>query len=181
LVIDEYYNIGYLVSDRNQPADSVCIYVFIPNTTRKVYNVDEIGAQRLSNLARINSIRDTWGNKEVVTQAKQRFEQLCKGTADAQKAHDFDFVINDARTYTTLSDFKNKNALLKANFWVETSRDIAQTSKDLNNLRNQYSSAGNDKRQQIAPQIRLMESNLEKMINERVALEKEIRKLELGQ
>ena len=35
--IDEVNNLGYFVTDRRQPAGKVCIYVFIPNETRKSY------------------------------------------------------------------------------------------------------------------------------------------------
>lgn len=181
LVIDEFYNIGYFVSDRHQPADSVCIYVFIPNETRKVYHEEEIGEMRLRNLARINSIRDTWTNKEVVAQAKQRYEKMRKGDEAKDRKHDFDFVINDARTYTTLTDFKNKTAAKKVSYWLENTQDIAKTSKDLESLRLQYRNGGNDKKMQIAPQIRLLEAKLEKIEIENHALEKEIRKLELEQ
>ena len=37
LVIDEFNNLGGFASDRNQPADSVCLYTFIPNESRRTY------------------------------------------------------------------------------------------------------------------------------------------------
>lgn len=38
MAIDETCNIGWFVTDRNQTADNVCIYRFIPNETREVYD-----------------------------------------------------------------------------------------------------------------------------------------------
>lgn len=35
LAIDDYDTLGWLVTDRNQPADSVCIYTFEPTSIRK--------------------------------------------------------------------------------------------------------------------------------------------------
>ena len=34
LAIDEFNQLGWFVSDRNQPEDKVCIYIFIPNDIR---------------------------------------------------------------------------------------------------------------------------------------------------
>ena len=31
LAIDERNNLGWLISDRYQPEDKVCIYIFVPN------------------------------------------------------------------------------------------------------------------------------------------------------
>ena len=36
-VIDEYDNLGWFATDRNQSADSVCIYVFVPSSRRQTY------------------------------------------------------------------------------------------------------------------------------------------------
>ena len=58
-VIDEFNNLGWFASDRYQPEDKVCIYVFIPNATKKVYNYEETDPQRLIRLAQIHSIKDT--------------------------------------------------------------------------------------------------------------------------
>ena len=40
LAIDEFNQLGWFVSDRNQPEDKVCIYIFIPNDIRKVYDAN---------------------------------------------------------------------------------------------------------------------------------------------
>ena len=40
MVIDEFNNLGWFATDRNQPEDSVCIYVFIPNESKRTYNYE---------------------------------------------------------------------------------------------------------------------------------------------
>ncbi|MBQ3908350.1 MAG: hypothetical protein II746_04035, partial [Bacteroidaceae bacterium] len=76
LCIDEYNNLGWFVTDRNQPADSACIYVFIPSETRRVYTEEAVGTEGLRNRARIHSLRDTWEKKDEVAQAQTRLKGL---------------------------------------------------------------------------------------------------------
>ena len=38
--IDEYNNLGWFASDRYQPKGKVCIYVFIPNSSKQIYNFE---------------------------------------------------------------------------------------------------------------------------------------------
>ena len=61
LAIDEFSGLGYLVTNRRQPKDKVCIYVFVPSQIRQVYPSETTQADRLRSLARIDRIADTWG------------------------------------------------------------------------------------------------------------------------
>ena len=45
--IDEANNLGYFVTDRRQPQGQVCIYVFIPNETRKIYTSEAYSDEQL--------------------------------------------------------------------------------------------------------------------------------------
>jgi len=72
--IDEKHRLGYFVSDRHQPAGKVCIYVFVPNETRKVYSSESIADEQLRSLARIDRIADTWTNGEERRQALLRLD-----------------------------------------------------------------------------------------------------------
>lgn len=60
LVIDEEYGFGCFASDRRQPADSVCVYYFMPNEMRDTYENDSLSIEKLQSLARIDSISATW-------------------------------------------------------------------------------------------------------------------------
>ncbi|MDR0977255.1 MAG: hypothetical protein LBL78_05840 [Prevotellaceae bacterium] len=61
LVIDEWNNLGWFASDRYQPSDKLCLYIFIPNATKRVYNYETTDKARLARLARIASLKETWG------------------------------------------------------------------------------------------------------------------------
>ena len=74
MVFDEVKGLGWFVSDRNQPEDEVCIYIFIPNDIRKVYDANIYEENELCRLALIHSIAETWGDKEAVAQARQRLQ-----------------------------------------------------------------------------------------------------------
>ena len=60
LAIDEFNQLGYLVSNRRQPKGKVCIYVFVPAQNRRVYPSETTQDNHLRSLARIERIADTW-------------------------------------------------------------------------------------------------------------------------
>ena len=178
-VIDEFNNLGYFVSDRNQPVDSVCLYTFIPNEKRSIYNIDVLGEEKLRSLAKINSIKDSWTNPAIVKEAQKRLLETRNAKKGEQQKRDFEFILNDQHTYYTLSDFKKQKAKEKAQWWLESQKDLQARSQELDRLRARYVSGTDTQKAQIAPQIRLNEEKLEQIESEMHDLEKEIRKLEL--
>ena len=180
LVIDEYQQLGWFVTDRNQPADTVCLYTFIPTETRRIYNENELGAKKLASFARISSIKDTWKDMNAVNAAKKRLAEARQGKKNETKNRDFTFVINDYKTCYTLTDFKDPLAQQKAKIWLETQKEYEAKSKELASLRARYATMTEVQRVQIAPQIRLTESAFERLAADKLALEKEIRRIELN-
>lgn len=181
MAIDEYHQLGWFVTDRNQPADTVCLYTFIPTETRRIYNEEQVGRQKLASLARIASIKDTWTDMNAVTAARKRLAEARKGTKDETGNRDFTFVVNDNKTCYTLAHFKNGQARSKAKVWAETQKEYNAKCQELSMLRDKYASMGDAQRTQIAAQIRLTETNLVRIEQDMLALEKEIRRLELNQ
>ena len=177
--IDEFNNLGYFVSDRNQPADSVCLYTFIPNEKRSIYNIDAIGEEKMRSLAKINSIKESWLNPAAVKEAQKRLTESRNAKAGEQKKHDFEFILNDQRTYYTLADFQKPEARNKAQWWLESRKDLIARSQELERLRARYAAGTDTQKAQIAPQIRLNEEKLEQIELDLREQEKEIRRLEL--
>ncbi|MBR6140167.1 MAG: hypothetical protein IKQ37_00150 [Bacteroidaceae bacterium] len=180
MIIDDFQQLGWFVTDRNQPADTVCLYTFIPTQTRRIYNEEQVGAQKLASLARIASIKDTWTDKNAVEAAKKRLAEARQGLKNETRNRDFTFVVNDHRTCYTLTDFKNKQAQQKAKIWVEAQKEYESKSEGLSALRGKYATMSEAQRGQIAAQIRLTETSLERLAADKLALEKEIRRLELN-
>lgn len=182
MVIDEFQQLGWFVTDRNQNADMVCLYTFIPTETRRIYNEDEIGEKRLATLARIASIMDTWTDRAAVDAAKKRLEEARNEEqgSESKEHRDFTFVVNDSKTYYSLASFKNLQAQQKAMVWLETQKEYDAKGKELSSLRSKYATMNEVQRAQIAAQIRLIESAYERLATDKLALEKEIRHLELN-
>lgn len=107
LAIDEYDNLGWLVSDRHQPEGKVCIYTFEPQESRVSFEGENLTTAQLTAYANIASISNTWkfGNR---ANAMARLQELLNRLKSKQTDDTFDFVINDQVTYHHLSDFKNK-------------------------------------------------------------------------
>ena len=180
MVIDEYQQLGWFVTDRNQPADTVCLYVFIPTENRRIYNEEEVGKEKLASLARISSIKDTWKDMNAVNAARKRLEEVRRGFKDETKKRDFTFIVNDHKTCYTLTDFKDPLAQQKAKVWLETQKEYEAKGKELSALRDKYAAMNEAQRVQIAAQIRITETARERIAADKLALEKEIRRIELN-
>lgn len=182
LVIDEFQKLGWFVTDRSQPSDTVCLYTFIPTDIRRIYNEEEIGEEKLASLALIASIKDTWRNMDEVNAARKRLADARSEKQNTKNTNrkDFTFIINDSKTYYTLTDFKNPQAQQKAKIWVETQKEYDAKKQELNLLRAKYATMNEEQRAQIAEQILLAETNLDRLIADKLTLEKEIRHLELN-
>ena len=110
LAIDEQNNLGWLVTDRNQKADSVCIYVFIPSNTREVYEVSNANLKHVTQVAQLHSIRETQINAASIADAKKRLAKvLSKNTVKTEVKARL-YVINDQKVYTSLDHFRNTTA-----------------------------------------------------------------------
>lgn len=180
-VIDEFNNLGWFATDRNQPGDSVCLYTFIPNETRKTYDGGMVDEEQLGSLARIGSIRDTWMDKKSVAEAQQRLAALKGETAQVEKKGDFYFVVNDKHVCQTLEDFRDTKAREQMSWLLELRKETEKTAAELQRLRDQYAQASQPNKVTLAPQIRILEGKLEQQKADLKKQEKLIRKSELKQ
>ena len=180
MVIDEFQDLGWFVTDRNQSEGMVCLYTFIPTETRRIYNEQAVGAKKLASLARITSIKDTWTDMASVNAAKERLTEARQGIKDETKSRDFTFVVNDSKTCYSLSHFTNPQAQQKAGIWLEAQRELDAKTAELNVLRDRYAAMSDADRKQIKSQILLTESVVERLAADKLDLEKEIRRLELN-
>ena len=85
LAIDEFNGLGWFASDRNQPEGKVCIYVFIPNDIRKVYDTNIYPPEDLAPLALLTRIADTWGDQGAVKEARQRLQAVLTAPKEVAK------------------------------------------------------------------------------------------------
>lgn len=180
LAIDEFNGLGWFASDRNQPEGKVCIYVFIPNDIRKVYDTNIYPPEDLAPLALLTRIADTWGDQGAVKKARQRLQAVLTAPKEVAKKKDFEFVIDDQNTYTLLTDFQSKEARDRMAIWIKNRQTMQQNQQQLQALRDRYAASNDGQRQALAPQIRQIEAQCEKDLAAMKAEEKAIRNLEIA-
>lgn len=178
--IDDYNNLGWFASDRYQPEGKVCVYVFIPNDSKITYDYDALGAEKMISLAKLDNIAITQADKEAVVRAKQRLAKVTySGSNKKEQKTDFEFIVNDNRTYTSLNDFRNKEAKKLFQEMNKMKKDLKELENELDGLRKKYSTSGNDMKKSIAPGIIDKEQRVESLRKEIETMTRKIRNLEL--
>lgn len=175
--IDETNNIGYFVTDRRQPEDKVCVYMFIPPTTRRNYNVESLSDEQLRGYADISRIADTWGNGKERKLALERLNSL-QETGRKENKPEMTFVINDQTTYTSVSQFRHPDSKGLYAELQEAKRQLEDTQVLLEKSRNYFAKASADDKQTLRPEILDAEKKLERLIADTKSLEKRIRNAE---
>lgn len=137
---DEQSGIGYFVSDRRQPKDTVCVYIFILPETRRSYDTSKYTEEQIRDFADITRIADTWGNgserRAAIERLKAVFTSVSQPTTDNAKEANTAIVINDRLTYSSVRDFRSPTAanhyreLLKARERLSTLEAELQKSRD---------------------------------------------------
>ena len=173
LAIDEMDNLGWLVSDRFQPEGKVCIYTFVPTAQRLSFKEGEVSQQQLESLAKLSSIAQTWsfGNRD---QALKSIESLKARSAKTAKTTAFRFPINDAKVYTSLSQFKTKQGKELYMELTELYKKQAKAVQTLEEKRAIYHKG----RYNEAEAIKALEKNVEQLDTKIHATEKAIRNYE---
>ena len=178
-IVDEYDGIGWFATDRNQPEGKVCIYSFIYNNVRENYVVDEYTPEQLRQLSEIHSISQTWTSNQARLGALEQLTAVYKRKFTQKKKNDFEFVINDELTYTTLTDFRSVEA---AEMYVNLNELLRKKNKldsSIERARNAYPTARQPQREQYKQQLLAAEKQSEKYETDIKNLSKEIRRIEL--
>ena len=178
-IVDEYDGIGWFATDRNQPEGKVCIYSFIYNNVRENYVVDEYTPEQLRQLSEIHSISQTWTSNQARLDALEQLTAVYKRKFTQKKKNDFEFVINDELTYTTLTDFRSSEA---AEMYVDLNELLRKKNKldsSMERARIAYPTARQAQREQYKQQLLAAEKQSEKYETDIKNLSKEIRRIEL--
>lgn len=178
-IVDEYDGIGWFATDRNQPEGKVCIYSFIYNNVRENYVVDEYTPEQLRQLSEIHSISQTWTSNQARLSALEQLTAVYKRKFTQKKKNDFEFVINDELTYTTLTDFRSSEA---AEMYVDLNELLRKKNKldsSIERARIAYPTARQAHREQYKQQLLAAEKQSEKYETDIKNLSKEIRRIEL--
>jgi hypothetical protein len=172
--VDEANKLGWFVSDRYQPADKVCIYVFIPTETREVYTPDGSNQDSIRALARISTIRMSQNSAQTVSDALNRLKNVQDGNLQKTKSADFYLVIANGKVYTDLNDFRSDKAKQLAQQWKTAAQQRTDLMQQLKQNRHQYAQG----KKSLKTDILKQEKNLEQQDAAILSLENKIRKEE---
>lgn len=162
-VVDEFNNLGWFATDRYQPEGKVCIYVFIPNTSKQTYNYEAMDPRQIASLARLHSLKDTWKDQRALSEARQRLSAARYAKPQEKQETDFEFIIDDNHTYYRLSDFispKAKELFLK---YEQMENDFRLQAEKLAGMRDNYARANKQEKAKLAPAILDLEKRVEQM------------------
>ena len=167
-VVDELSNIGYFVTDRRQPEGKVCVYMFIPPTSRHIYNSDAYTDEQLRGFADISRIANTWGKgteRKLALEAKQSKSTL-------------NFIINDRVTYTDISQFQAPESADLYRELQSTKKQLKDTEQLLEKSRNFYAKAKSEDKRVLRTEILDAERQFVRLTADVKTLEKRIRQAE---
>ena len=186
--IDEYAHIGYFVSDRRQPEGKACLYIFIPQASRKTYDPIVYTPAEIRGFADISSIADTWGNGEERNAALARYQAISinnmKATnTDAQPDDNtvasLELVINDALTYSSARDFRSREAAVLYKQLIEARQQLCLLNEQLEKSRSFYPQAAGAEKKSLQREILQAEAEVTKLYSRIGTLEKEARNAEI--
>ena len=177
--IDEFHNLGWFVTDRNQPADTVCVYVFVPNESKVNYNYETTDPEIIRDVATLRSIRTTWTDEDQVRTARQRLATLKYAEKEEIRKVEFQFIIDDSATYTNWEDFRSKEAMETYRKVVQKEKDKAHFEKTLEMKREEYANSNTDGKKKLEPSILDLEKRIPQLNEEIIKLIIETRNLEI--
>lgn len=177
-VIDELSNIGYFVTDRRQPAGKVCVYIFIPPTSRHIYNSDAYSDEQLRGFADISCIANTWGKGTERKQALERLKAISKTNPTQQLKSAVNFIVNDRVTYTDISQFQAPDSPDLYRELQSTKKQLKDIEQLLEKSRNFYAKAKPEDKRVLRTEILDAERQFVRLTTDVKTLEKRIRQSE---
>ena len=135
MVIDRANNMGWFVSDRYQPVDKLCIYSFVPNDNREVYDAST-PKNTLRQLAMLMPLQLSQISPE---ERRQLAADYAKSKQDGKSEDKSNvFIINDNTVYHSLDEFRHPEARKAAKEWWDATQHLQAIGEQLDELRRAY-------------------------------------------
>ena len=177
LVFDEGKGLGWFASDRFQPEDKVCVYLFIPNENRERVESEDIELKR--SLAAIASIKDTWApDSDYSEWVALAHKAIPCGPAKVEK--DFTFPIQDDIVYYKLEDIQSPEARKYYEKSLDIEKQIKELSGRLEKSRADYIQGNAATKERLTPALLEMEEQLYTLLDQPKAWEKKARNAEIA-
>jgi tetratricopeptide (TPR) repeat protein len=179
-VVDEANDLGWFATDRRQPKDTVCIYVFIPSERFSKFNYEEGDTLAIHKAARIISIADTQSDLVAVRAARQRLTLLRYELTEKAQKGSFTYIIDDLTTYHELSDFKSKEAADLFQRWTELKDQYETDLAKLERQRDEFANASRQEKERMRSQLLEFEEKVLKLEQQVTKMENDIRTTEIN-
>lgn len=180
-VIDDLNNLGWFVSDRRQPEGKVCVYVFVPNASKQVYDYENGDPEQIAALARLDRISDTCTDEDKVRTARQQLAALVYSKDENTRKADFTFIVDDSATYHSLRDFRSAEARKQFQMLQQKEKDLESLIGQLDKKREAYAQAAESNRANMAPGMLDMEKRVEQLRQDIEELTNTVRNTEIRQ
>ena len=178
LAINEVANLGWFVSDRNQPQGKVCVYVFIPNEEKKRVDVATMGYAKALDIANISSIAATQTDADAVRRAHQQMTMLLFVRETNANNGEFLFVVDDLHDYKSLAEFRSAEARDLYREWRERVKQHERDIEQLAAFRDEYARSSAAAKQEMRQTIILLENKVEEDDLALKRMEYEVRRIE---
>lgn len=141
LAIDESTGAGWWATDRNQIADSLTIYVFVPNEIRTNYSASNPDVRSFAMLSDISATQAPGADYDRIRRAINEIRP-----ADDKKNSDeqFRFFIPGKGLYTNIDQFKSIRAQDAMEKYLQFQENISRLKVRLQDLRRQYAAGNRD-------------------------------------
>lgn len=162
LAIDEEIGIGALVTDRRQPDDKVCVYWFIAEERRDIYDYDpedDEAEEIVRGFAAISCIADTQEDHEDAIAVRRKSWEGALAVDASGSSELYRFIISDHTVYTSLTEFQSDEARQDAAQWTESYAALKELEVRERQLRADYAATHSD---DVAASLRKLEVELPK-------------------
>ncbi|MBR3564890.1 MAG: tetratricopeptide repeat protein [Paludibacteraceae bacterium] len=154
LAIDEDRQIAWLVSDRYCADDSVCIYVFDWNETKKYLQQSQD-----SNSRSFAQLKQFTKSEREITLSDRMPDNIVQEQEQHQNS-DFVFIVADGVVYTRLDNFKNQEAKKKFVTYKNEQEQFETQQNKLQNMRKEYATVSVANKSVLAVKIQALEQTL---------------------
>lgn len=176
MVVDEQKGLGWFASDRNQPEDKVCLYLYMVNDSRSRIDSEDMDMKRAR--AAITSIEDSWKPGVDYSELIRLAYTEMPGEPDIQK--DFEFIITNHLVYFTLEEIQSPEARNIYEKVVDLNRQIRELNEKLAELRIAYTEGNRARKEQLAASILEAEDQLNRLLEQPDGLERKARNAEIN-
>ena len=178
-VVDEANNLGWFATDRRQPEDTVCVYVFIPSENNVRFNYEGGDTLAIHRAARLVSITESQYDLDEVRAARQRLTLLRYELTEQAQKGSFTYVIDDLTTYHEISDFKSSDAAKLFQTWTDLKDSYETDLLRLERLRDEYADGSLREKERLKDQILQFEEKVLQTERQVLDMENDIRTTEI--